>query len=290
MEKAILNKLKERSTTVSGPDGNPLAVLSLSERDSLCRYFRLSPREVELHSLEAGIVPLRYLKNIGTLSIEGQRRLLSSKVAVVGLGGLGGLLVELLARVGVGGMLIIDGDRFAEDNLNRQILLHEKGISLVKARLAEKRVRDINSAIEVERWEGFVTEENALHLFSSVNLVCDALDNISSRLLLQSTCEQLNIPLVHGAVAGFSGQVTSIFPGDASLSIIYGEKGMAVERGVEVQEGILSGAVGMVASLQAQEVIKILTGKGAALQRKLLVIDTERGEMRYIHLQQEEKT
>ncbi|TKJ31705.1 hypothetical protein CEE39_06955 [bacterium (candidate division B38) B3_B38] len=284
MEKAIVNKLKKSSTIISGPDGNPLAVLSLSERNRLCRHFRLSPREVELHSLEAGIVPLRYLKNIGTLSIEGQRRLLSSKVAVVGLGGLGGLLVELLARVGVGGMLIIDGDRFVEDNLNRQILLQEKDIDLIKARLAEKRVRDINSAIEVEKWEGFVTEENAQHLLSSVNLVCDALDNISSRLLLQSTCEQLNIPLVHGAVAGFSGQVTSIFPGDASLSVIYGDEGITIQRGVEVQEGNLPGTVGMVASLQAQEVIKILSGKGAALRKKLLVIDTERGEIRHINL------
>lgn len=284
MERAIVNKLKQRSTIISGPDGNPLAVLSLSERNRLCRYFRLSPREVELHSLEAGIVPLRYLKNIGTLGIEGQQRLLSSKVAVVGLGGLGGLLVELLARAGVGGMLIVDGDRFVEDNLNRQILLHEKGLNLVKARLAEQRVREINSAIEVERWEGFVTEENALHLLSSLNVVCDALDNIGYRLILQSTCEQLNIPLVHGAVAGFSGQVTSIFPGDASLSIIYGGKGITIEQGVEVQEGNLPGTVGMVASLQAQEVIKILTGKGEALRKKLLVIDTERGEMMHINL------
>jgi len=284
MEEAFLKKLKERSKTISGPEGKPLAVLSLSERDKLCRYFRLSPREVELHSLEADIVPLRYLKNMGTLGIEGQRRLLSSKIAVVGLGGLGGLLVELLARVGIGGILIADGDRFVEDNLNRQILLQEKGINLRKARLAEKRVREINSAVEVERWEGFVTEENVLGIFASVNLVCDALDNIGSRLLLQSACEQLNIPLVHGAVAGFSGQVTSIFPGDGSLSIIYGDKGEKVERGAEVGEGNLPGAVGMVASVQAQEVIKILSGKGEPLRRRLLVIDTEWGETRFINL------
>jgi len=284
MEKALLSKLKERSKTISGPAGKPLAVLSLSERDRLSRYFHLSPREIELHSLEAGIVPLRYLKNIGTLGIEGQRRLLSSKVAVVGLGGLGGLLVELLARVGIGGLLIADGDRFVEDNLNRQVLLKEKDINLIKARLAAKRVREINSAIEVKQWEGFVTEENALHIFTSVNLVCDALDNIGSRLLLQSACEQLDIPLVHGAIAGFYGQVTSIFPGDGSLSIIYGDKGMTIEQGTEVEEGNLPGAVGMVASLQAQEVIKILSGKGEPLRRKLLVIDTERGETRLIDL------
>ena len=283
MEKALLSKLKESSKTVPGPEGKPLAVLSLSDRDRLCRHFNLSPREVELHSLEAGIVPLRYLKNIGTLGIEGQRRLLSSKIAVVGLGGLGGLLVELLARVGVGGILIVDGDRFVEDNLNRQVLLQEKGINFIKARLAEKRVQEINSAIEVERWEDFVTEENALRIFTSVNLVCDALDNIGSRLLLQFTCEQLNIPLVHGAVAGFCGQVTSIFPGDGSLSVVYEDKGIAAQRGTEVEEGILPGAVGMVASLQAQEVIKILSGKGEPLRRKLLVIDTERGETRLIN-------
>ncbi|HET89732.1 MAG TPA: HesA/MoeB/ThiF family protein, partial [Chloroflexi bacterium] len=108
----------------------------------LARQYDASIREVELAALEEGVVPWRYVRNVGTMGVAGQSTLLHSTVAVVGLGGLGGYVVEALARAGVGRLMLIDGDRFEEHNLNRQILSSEARLGQAKADVARRRVAE----------------------------------------------------------------------------------------------------------------------------------------------------
>ncbi|HDQ71840.1 MAG TPA: hypothetical protein ENN19_07055, partial [Chloroflexi bacterium] len=132
-------------------------------------------QEIELTALEAEIVPWRYLRNLGTLGVAGQIKLLQSTVAIVGQGGLGGYVSEALARTGVGRLAVIDGDVFAEHNLNRQLLSAERNLGLSKVEAARRRIAQINSAVEVIAHETMLTAENLPRLLEGVDVVVDAL-------------------------------------------------------------------------------------------------------------------
>ncbi len=126
----------------------------------------LSLKEIQLAALKEGLTPQRFERNMGTLGREGQIKLLRSTVAVAGCGGLGGLIIDLLARSGVGMMHIADGDTFAPSNLNRQILSSEEHLGKEKAATAAERVRSINEALEVRLFGGYL-DEKSIGAFSS---------------------------------------------------------------------------------------------------------------------------
>lgn len=231
-------------------------------------------RHKTMELLEKGEVPERYLRNIGTIGIEGQLRLLKAKVAVVGAGGLGGNIIELLARQGIGYLRIIDGDSFAAHNLNRQLLATEGNLGSNKATAAVRRVVEINSDVYGEGISQMLDEENADQWLSGMDIVVDALDNISSRLLLSKTTRKLGIPLVHGAIAGFTGQVTTLLPGDIGLEKIY-KVTAGSDKGIELVLGNPATTPAFAAAIQAQEVVKILTGVGELLHKRLFYFDTE---------------
>jgi molybdopterin/thiamine biosynthesis adenylyltransferase len=231
-------------------------------------------REETMAMLDAGQVPERYLRNVGTIGAAGQARLLAARVAVVGAGGLGGTVIELLARYGVGYLRIIDGDTFAAHNLNRQLLATESSLGESKAAAAAARVARVNADVAVDAVPHMLDTANAAALLTGMDVIVDALDTIGDRLLLGRTARHLAIPLVHGAVAGFTGQVTTLLPGDPGLERIY-HPPVGPSRGVETILGTPAATPAVVAALQAQEVVKLLTGVGQPLSRKLLYIDTE---------------
>jgi molybdopterin/thiamine biosynthesis adenylyltransferase len=250
-------------------------VVAISER------FGLSRREVEMVLLEMGFVPLRYLRNHGTVGLDGQLALLRSSVAVIGLGGLGGYVVEGLARMGVGRLILADGDVFNDHNLNRQLLCSEENLGNPKAPTASERVRQINSAVETVPQACYATRENLPKVLTGVDVVVDALDRLPTRLMLQDVAGELGLPMVHGAIAGGMGQVMTIFPGDVGLRALYGD-GPVPEQGAEALLGTPPATPMMVAAWQVHETVKLLTGKGIPLRSRLLLMDASVGDVRIL--------
>lgn len=259
-------------------------VIHLQSVRELASEFDCPIREVELAALEAGVVPLRYVRNIGTIGLEGQARLLQATVAVVGLGGLGGFVTEALARVGVGQLILIDADIFEEHNLNRQLLSAEQRLGTDKVQAARQRVAEINGAVETVDHAEVLTHQNLPRLLQGADVVVDALDRLPARLLLQDGAQELGIPMVHGSIAGFLGQVMTIFPDDPGLHGLYGEESELPEQGLEAEMGTPAATPMAVAAWEAQEVVKILTDQGEPLRRRLLVMDMESGSIEILRV------
>jgi len=213
----------------------------------------------------------RYERNKNLINEDEQNILKISKVCVVGCGGLGGYIIEMLGRLGVGNITAIDGDVFDESNLNRQILSEVDFIGKNKSFVAFERINKINPEVTLKPVVEFLNEENSTRLLINHDIVIDALDKIQIRLLLQKTCKSLKIPLIHGAIAGWYGQVCTIFPEDDTLSKIYKSNS---DSGMEKDLGNPSFTPALVASIQVSEAVKILLNKGDLLRNKILFINT----------------
>lgn len=221
---------------------------------------------------------------MGTVGVKGQIKLLKSKVVIAGAGGLGGTVTELLARTGAGHLIVVDGDSFEDSNINRHLLCQEKNLRQNKSQAAVERVEQINSGVEVTAISRHVTEENATQLIKGANVIVDALGKIDARFILERAAKMEGIPLVHGAIAGFYGQVTTILPEDEGLVRIYGSREKAPQVGSETDLGTPPTTASIVASFQAQEVIKVLLGSNKLLRNRLLTIDAESGSVEIISL------
>ncbi len=244
----------------------------------LADHLGVTRREVEVAALERGLIPERYLRNLGTVGLDGQLALLQAAVAVVGLGGLGGLVLELLARMGVGRLLAVDADRFEPSNLNRQLLATEDDLGRPKPEAAVRRAGAVNSAVTVVPCYDRAGRANLAALLQGVAVAVDALDNLPDRYLLQEACSEAKVPMVHGAVAGYWGQVMTVFPGDPGLKALFGAAERLPRQGIESALGTPAGTAAMVAAWQVQEVVKLLTGRGRPLRQRLLWLDAEQGE------------
>ena len=204
----------------------------------------------------------RYEKNIGTIGAVGQTILSGSCAAVIGCGGLGGWIIELLARAGIGKLIVVDGDVFSGSNLNRQILCTEDNIGKNKSEAAARRVEIVNSDVKINSVPLFLNEDNANEILSGCDIAFDALDNIRSRLILCRAACALNIPVVHGAVAGWFGQVSVILPDNRLLRDIWENQN---DKGIETELGVPPFTPSLTASLQVSEGIKFLIGKSGSL-------------------------
>ena len=212
----------------------------------------------------------RYQRNMNALSADENQKLKGFHVVVVGCGGLGGYIIEMLARLGIGTLTVIDGDVFDETNLNRQLLSSEQNMGKAKVQAAVERIGLVNSQIKVNPIHDILTAENGLAMISGTDLVFDALDNVSSRLILETLCETAGLPLVHGAIAGWFGQVAVILPGDKTLHSILPED---VNKGIETELGNPAFTPALVASIEVAEGMKVLLGREGVLRNKLLTID-----------------
>lgn len=213
----------------------------------------------------------RYARN-GILTDEHQKRLGQTTIAVVGLGGLGGYVAEQLARLGAGHLVLIDGDVFQSSNLNRQLFATEEALGRPKSEVAAQRLKAIHSdhALTLTPRQAYLTEANSTDLLAGCHLVMDCLDSNSSRRTLLKSCQQLELPLVHGAIAGWYGQVATELPGDGTLeSLLRGQS----DKGIEQHLGNPAFTPGLIASLQVAEAIKWVTGQGELIRYGFLHCD-----------------
>jgi molybdopterin-synthase adenylyltransferase len=218
-------------------------------------------------------IPQRYARNMGTFSSQDQAVLSGSRVCIVGLGGLGGAVTEILARLGIGHLTLIDGDVFEESNLNRQLLSTPQNLGASKAATAASRVLQINSSVQTRTHDVFLDARNAARLIQGATVAVDCLDNLKTRFVLEKAAKAAGIPLVSAAIAGTYGQITTIFPEDPGLSQIYGPQDPVPAQGAEAVLGTLPYTAMMMASLQCSEITKILLKRGSLLRNKLLVMD-----------------
>lgn len=212
-----------------------------------------------------GEIKERHSRNIGALSKEDMEKLAASRVLVVGCGGLGGNIIEYLARAGVGALTVVDGDVFEESNLNRQILSTAGNIGQKKALAAAERVRAIDPTIDVTPVCEFFTKENASALMSDADLVVDALDNAASRLALEDAAAEADLTIVHGAICGWDLQAMLVPPGSGLLHQIY------TEDYVPASKTSLSFTPAACASIEAAMAVRFLCGLENELDSALLV-------------------
>lgn len=283
-EETILRELEKTRKEAINPSGKKYYSISVKQIKEIACKFQTKSREIEISALKNNIIPERYHRNLGVISPSEQVKLLQSKVAIIGAGGLGGTVLELLARMGIGELIIADKDIIGDSNLNRQILSTENNLSQSKTEVAVNRVKEISSSIEITVHSVFIDSDNVKKIIEGVDVVVDALDNLPSRFMLQKACRDLKIPLVHGAIAGFNGQLTTIFPEDKGLELIYGADRDLPEHGSEVTLGAPTVTPAIIASLEAQEVIKILLKRGKLFRNKLLYLDIEEGTVEVLNL------
>jgi molybdopterin/thiamine biosynthesis adenylyltransferase len=255
------------------PDQTPYRSISSDRLKRFAAAAGLEGREVEIAALENDMVPERYARNMRSFSPADQAALLRAQVGVVGLGGLGGAVVEVLARIGVGRLVLADGDRFEESNLNRQLLCTVARMGVPKADAARQRIAQVNPSVAVAAHQQVVTAESADALLTGCDVVVDCLDNLPGRFVLEEACRRIGCPLVSAAVAGASGHVTTIFPEDRGLRLIYGEPRHLPAKGAETALGTLPHAVVFLATLECAEVVKLILKKGRPLRNQLLVAD-----------------
>jgi len=277
--------LSEASRLLTLPDGSKRSTISLLDTADIAQRSGRTRKEIDILALEHDIVPERYIRNMAALSMKDQITLLQSRACIVGLGGLGGTVVETLARIGVGAMTVIDGDMFDESNLNRQVLSTEHNLSQTKTAAALEKILTVNSSILIQDHTEKMDEDNAFQLLENADIAVDCLDNIHARFVLERAAKKAGIPMVSAAVAGFFGQITAIFPEDKGLEQIYGpEQSLSATRGAETTLGNLAYTVSLTASLECAEVVKILLNKNFNLRNRLLVVDLKEHTFERIRL------
>ena len=223
-------------------------------------------------------VPRRYSRQVlfSGLGEEGQARIINSRAVVVGCGALGALQASLLTRAGVGTLRIIDRDFVEESNLQRQILFDEQDVRdvLPKAAAAEKKLRIVNSLVNVE---GIVDEVNAStidRLLGGFDLIMDATDNFDVRFLMNEYAVKNRIPWIYGACIGSYGLTFPVVPGESACLRCVFES--APPPGVSPScdtAGVIGPIVGAIVSIQAAEAMKILSGAHDRVRRKITTID-----------------
>ncbi|MDG2206312.1 MAG: ThiF family adenylyltransferase [Pirellulales bacterium] len=222
------------------------------------------------------------------LGRSGQARLGEGRALICGCGALGSVIANTLARAGVGYLRIVDRDFLELNNLQRQVLFDEEDVAarLPKAVAAATKLARINSEIEIEPLVADVDHRNILKLADSVDVILDGTDNFETRMLLNDTALRLDIPWIYGGCIGAEGQTMTVIPHQtACLRCVMREPPAPGETPTCDTAGILGSIVNVVASIQAAEAIKILSGNSDAIQAGLTIIDLWDNRLRQIGTQ-----
>ena len=213
----------------------------------------------------------RYIRNFSSISYEQQEVIRNSTVAIVGLGGLGGYVLENLVRLGVKGFHLIDKDVFEESNLNRQILSTELNLGKSKAYEALKRAQSIDHEVRAKVFNAQL-DEDSIHMLQGADIIVDCLDSIEGRFKLEELCDKLDLTLIHGAIRGYYGQISVSSKDNRIYKKIYG----SCEKDQESM-GNLPMTCMIIASFQVNLLLKILFGE--EIEKELIIIDVREMEI-----------
>lgn len=206
---------------------------------------------------------------------RGQEKLLKSRVLLLGAGGLGAPAAMYLAAAGVGTIGIVDADVVDESNLQRQIIHSHSRVGMSKVDSAEAFIKDLNSDVKVIKHKERLTSENVDRIFSQYDVVVDGCDNFPTRYLVNDASLKHKIPVVHGSIFRFDGQVTTFVPWQGPCyRCLYPEPPPAHLAPSCSEAGVLGILPGVVGTLQATEALKVLLGKGDLLNGRLLQYDS----------------
>jgi molybdopterin-synthase adenylyltransferase len=208
----------------------------------------------------------RYARQILLIGEEGQERLKAASVLVAGAGGLGTVISLYLAAAGVGRLRIIDCDVVETSNLNRQILHWNGDVGRPKTDSVKEKLVALNPLIRIETNPGRITEESVGGFAKGCCLIVDAMDNFSTRYLLNRAAVDRNIPFIHGAVRGFFGQTMTVIPGKGPCLRCFFPSSPPRE-----VFPIVGATCGVIGSIEAAEAIKLLTGQGEPLMGRIFI-------------------
>ncbi len=214
-----------------------------------------------------------------------QERFKDAKITVIGCGGIGGETIEMLARMGIGELVLVDEDAFDLSNLNRQTLATIADLGLDKSAVAAEKVRLINPYVKTTVFNEHVDAENIDKIIGDSNIVIDALDNVLTRVIVSRTAKEKGIPYIHGAIHGTLGQITVFLPNsDKTYEEMFNLPSIGKEldsETIEALKGVTSGVppvIGptpnLIGCLEAFEAYKIITGVGkVTVAPKILTFD-----------------
>ena len=213
------------------------------------------------------------LKNIGP---KGQKKILSSKVLIVGVGGLGCPAAENLVRAGIGTIGIIDNDIVDISNIHRQSLFNSKDIKKNKVSVAAKKLKEINPLTKIVTYKTRLSEKNIKKIIKDYETIIDGSDNFKTKFLINDYCKNLKKKLITGAISKFDGHVFTFDFKDkktASLRDFYQEKEVSDDILNCEFEGVLGTTASIVGSVQASEALKMIVEIGQSLKNQILIID-----------------
>src|SRR4026208_639604 len=228
---------------------------------------------------------------------QGQQKLISAKVLVIGAGGLGCPALQYLTAAGVGTIGIVDDDVVALNNLHRQVLYSVNDIGLSKAERAADILRQLNPTIKISAYNERLTTQNTLTLFDEFDIIIDGTDNFSTRYMINDACVLLNKPLVYGAISQFEGQV-SVFNhqplNESNKAVNYRDLFPDPPKDGEVlncaEAGVLGVLPGIIGTMMANETIKLITGIGEPLINQLLTYNALNNQVYILNLSARKET
>ena len=269
------------SRKINDPAGREIEIIEDAKALEVTRKCGCSVHALYIEALSQGIYPYRYLRNREIISLQEQLQLAKTRVAVIGAGGLGGHAILLLARLGIGELVVVDHDVFDETNLNRQALCSQQALGESKSEQAARVVATINPGVDVLAHRVRLDLSNGTEMLAGSDVIVDALDNVPDRFLLEKVAKKLNVPLVHGALAGFEGQLMTILPEDPGLKHLYGNEGANGDscKSPEAVLGVPALMPSLMATLQVMEVLKIVLKRGKSFRNVMVHMDLETGRM-----------
>ena len=213
------------------------------------------------------------LKNIGP---KGQEKILSSKILIVGIGGLGCPAAESLTRAGIGTIGLVDNDIINLSNIHRQTLFNSKDVKKLKVSVAAKKLKEINPHTKVITYKSRLNEKNIENIIKNYELIIDGSDNFKTKFLINDYCIKFKKKLITGAISKFDGHIFAFDFKDketASLKNFYQEKEISDDILNCEFEGVLGTTASIVGTAQANEALKMIMEIGQSLKNQILIID-----------------